>query len=186
MDRLRSGGRAAKLGAAVPFVIVATVSGPGLFRSVTADECGALPAERAELLAARQEHLAMVSVARNCPGEATIAAAVAAQPFVSLDSCKMFSDSVNPDIARAALPGYLDATLYLSKAIAAARAKMAGKAVIDHLISGLFEWTIVVTGLFTTILISASRRSPIRAAALISRWRSWRSCCPRSARRWRR
>ena len=52
------------------------------------------------------------------------------------------------------LPGYLDAVLYLSQQIGRARVELAGMVFIQHILMQLFEWTIIATGLFTTVLIS--------------------------------
>jgi hypothetical protein len=52
------------------------------------------------------------------------------------------------------LPGYLDAVLYLSQEIGRARVELAGTVFVQHILMQLFEWTIIATGLFTTVLIS--------------------------------
>ena len=66
------------------------------------------------------------------------------------------------------LPGYLDAVDYLSSSIVQARAEFAGKRVFSNVIMQLFEWTIVATGLFTTILISVKAFASPKSKGFVS------------------
>ena len=159
-------------GAALVFIAIAVMGVPRLYHSVTPNDQGVLPAVTTELSAALREHQAIVRVVGMCaatPNNADVNAVIA-QPIALLDVHGLWADPVkaeeNPPSP--ALPGYLDAMLYLSQSIANARSQLAGKAVIDELISELFEWTLVATGLFTTILISVKAFASPRSRGYLS------------------
>ena len=76
-------------------------------------------------------------------------------PFTSLEpdtEMPVALAPTSPAVER--LPGYLDAVLYLSQQIGRARVELAGTVFVQHILMQLFEWTIIATGLFTTVLIS--------------------------------
>ena len=76
-------------------------------------------------------------------------------PFTSLEPDTEMPTVMAPtSSAVERLPGYLDAVLYLSQQIGRARVELAGMVFIQHILMQLFEWTIIATGLFTTVLIS--------------------------------
>ena len=104
-----------------------------------------LPETIRERLAAQREHRAIKDVADACLAQrSNDQRPTATERLVTL--------AEKP--ATAGLPGYLGAELYLSDAISNARIEMAGKAVIDGVVANLFQWTIVLTGLFTTVFIT--------------------------------
>jgi hypothetical protein len=125
---------------------------PRIFVALTPDARGLLPAAAVERNSAFKEHQAIFSVAKTCVDGERLTAAT--EPFSYLTIDALASEPLSPREVAAALPGYLDAMLYLSQRIADARGQLAGRAVSDELIAELFEWMIVATGLFTTILIS--------------------------------
>jgi hypothetical protein len=158
-------------GALAVFLSIAAVGVPYLYRSMTPDGSGLLPEAAREMSSALKEHQAIVRVAEMCAGGVEESRkAVRAEPFVPLDIHHPLSESVAVQDGSVAppLPGYLEAVLYLSNAIAIARAQMAGTAVHDRLISEVFEWTIVATGLFTTILISIKSFASPRSSGYVS------------------
>jgi hypothetical protein len=127
---------------------------PTIYRSLVPDEHGLLPASVQELAAAKSEHNAIVRMAEVCAAKKPENSdKIVHEPFFSIEP-----DQHDVDLAAVRdaieLPGYLDASLYLSHAMAVGRSQLAGQAVTQHLIMEVFEWTIVATGLFTTILIS--------------------------------
>ena len=127
---------------------------PTIYRSLVPNEHGLLPASVQELAAARSEHNAIVRIAEICAAEKSENPdKIIHEPFIIIES-----DQHDVDLAAVRdatqLPGYLDASLYLSHAMAIGRSQLAGQAVTQHLIMEVFEWTIVATGLFITILIS--------------------------------
>lgn len=139
-------------GAILMFVAAAYVGAPRIYRSLTPDVSGLLPAAAIERSSAFKEHQAIFSVAKTCVDGERLTAAT--EPFSYLTVDGAVGERLSPREVAAALPGYLDAMLYLSQRISDARSQLAGRAVTDELIAELFEWTIVATGLFTTILIS--------------------------------
>lgn len=154
-------------GAVLVIIAVVTVGLPSLYHSVTPTDSGLLPAASRELSSALKEHQAVVRVAEVCAKDKQV---VLGEPFMELDTHHPLPDAIKAGEYSdpSALPGYLDAALYLSHATAIARGQLAGKAVVDELISELFEWTIVATGLFTTILISVKAFASPRSSGYMA------------------
>ena len=135
------------------------------------------PAAYGELNAANGEHLAILRIAQTCL-EGKNPALLASHPFARLlpqrppPATVADQDSLPPRLA-----GYFDAYLHLSADIANARAQLADEAVTGYLVMQLFQWTIVATGMFTTILISVKGFASLKVAHTCP-WRSRLSCCP--------
>ena len=112
------------------------------------------PAAYDELSAANGEHLAILRIAQTCL-EGKNPALLASHPFARLLPRRPPPATVaDQDPLPPRLSGYFDAYLHLSADIANARAQLADAAVTGYLVMQLFQWTIVATGMFTTILIS--------------------------------
>ena len=122
------------------------------YKSLVPDQNGRLPAYFQELDSANNEHRAIVQTIAACLAKA--GRDVVDDPFVRIDPGQSHEVNLAAIQRVTQLPGYLDAALYLSYEMAFGRGQLAGQVVTEHLIMQVFEWTIVATGLFTTILIS--------------------------------
>jgi hypothetical protein len=128
---------------------------PAIYRSMVPNEHGLLPASVQEQAEAASEHNAILWLAENCVSEKNGRSdKIVDEPFFHLESDQLHAVNLAAVRDVVELPGYFDAALYLSYAMGAGRSQLAGQAVTQHLIVQMFEWTIVATGLFTTILIS--------------------------------
>jgi hypothetical protein len=135
---------------------------PAAYRSLVPNERGLLPASVQELMAAKNEHNAIVRMAIVCAAEKTKKPdKIADEPFIRIESDQPQDVNLAAVQDTTELPGYFDAALYLSHAMAVGRSQLAGRAVTQHLIMQVFEWTIVATGLFTTILSRRSRNQKV-------------------------
>jgi hypothetical protein len=142
-------------GAALVLGALLWVGVPGIYRSLVPNEQGLLPAAEKELVAARAEHKAIVRIAAVCTARQTVnAETIADEPFLRIDFDQPHDSNLIAVHELTELPGYFDAALYLSYEIGKARSQLAGKAVVQHLVEQVFEWTIIVSGLFTTVLLS--------------------------------
>jgi hypothetical protein len=144
------------LGALFVLGAILWVGVPRIYQSLTPQQFGLIPAAYDELTAATNEHAAIVRLAAACVVEKELdSALIASHPFarLNLDRSLPVDLSVQGRLTPR-LPGYLDADLYLSYAISNARLHLADQVVMGHFVAQLFQWTIVVTGMFTTILIS--------------------------------
>jgi hypothetical protein len=128
---------------------------PAIYRSLVPNEYGLLPASMQELAAARSEHNAIVRLAEICAVKYTEKPdKIVDEPFIRIEFDQPHDVNLAAVRDAAELPGYFDAALYLSHAMGVGRSQLAGRAVTEHLIMQVFEWTIVASGLFTTVLIS--------------------------------
>jgi hypothetical protein len=144
------------LGAVLVLGMLLYVKGPTLIHSVIRNGHGLLPSAEQELAAARNDHNAILRMAEVCIVSQNISDAyhkIADEPFVRIEPDEAHALSLYAIQNAVELPGYFDATLYLSNAIGKERTRLAGQAVIQNLVMEAFEWTIVASGLFTTVLI---------------------------------
>jgi hypothetical protein len=142
------------LGALCVIVAVLWVVLPRIVSSLEPTPYGMKPAAYDELSAANGEHLAILRIAQTCL-EGKNPALLASHPFARLLPRRPPPATVaDQDPLPPRLSGYFDAYLHLSADIANARAQLADEAVTGYLVMQLFQWTIVATGMFTTILIS--------------------------------
>ena len=113
-------------GAVLVLAAVLSAVVPMVYRSLTPDQSGLIPAAREEFSAALKEHQAIVRVAEVCAATITDdgGRSLTGEPFVSLDVKQPLANTVpaEADPAAREAPGYLDAALYLSNAIVLARA----------------------------------------------------------------
>jgi hypothetical protein len=161
-------------GALLVLIASAFVGLPRVYNSVMPDDKGLLPAAKTEEASAFREDQAIHRVAEMCVaagkqadgnagGSQLQASSVLNVNYPSMDQIKVRE---NPPLRE--LPGYLDAETHLSEDLVSARTQLAGKVVIDELISELFEWSLVATGLFTTILISVKAFASPRSNGYLS------------------
>ena len=148
------------LGALLVIVAVLWVALPRIQSSLEPTHYGMKPAAYDELNAANSEHLAILRIAQTCL-EGKNPALLASHPFARLLPQRPPPATVaDQDPLPPRLAGYFDAYLHLSADIANARAQLADEAVTGYLVMQLFQWTIVATGMFTTILISVAKDLP--------------------------
>jgi hypothetical protein len=143
------------IGAVLMLGVLLCAKGPTIYQSVIHNEHGLLPAAEQELIAARNDHNAIVRKAEVCVVQKIEAPGhkIDDEPFIRIESDR--ASDVDLDTIQNAieLPGYFDAALYLSHAMGVERTRLAGQVVVQKLIMEAFEWTIVASGLFTTVLI---------------------------------